>query len=139
MHAYFPSSPLSFNILIHDPICILLFPLLLHRLINSYQHTIQIHTTHHPYTHRENFAYGYGGKFGVQTDRRDRSAFGADERMSCIYPSFASSLSALAHLLLFYLRTLALSQRRKSLSIRLRKTSRRGLVVSTARPRPLIA
>ena len=28
----------------------------------------------------ENFAHGYGGKFGVQTDRKDKSAFGADER-----------------------------------------------------------
>eukprot|EP00048_Salpingoeca_helianthica_P023597 m.25436 g.25436 ORF g.25436 m.25436 type:complete len:359 (-) comp8860_c0_seq1:80-1156(-) len=28
---------------------------------------------------RENFAYGYGGKFGVQSDRKDKAAFGADE------------------------------------------------------------
>eukprot|EP00050_Salpingoeca_kvevrii_P016769 m.58527 g.58527 ORF g.58527 m.58527 type:complete len:387 (+) comp7153_c0_seq2:1434-2594(+) len=28
----------------------------------------------------QNFAYGYGGKFGVQTDRQDKAALGADEK-----------------------------------------------------------
>lgn len=30
----------------------------------------------------EDFAHGYGGKFGVQSDRKDKSAFGMEERMA---------------------------------------------------------